>query len=681
MSRISETYTYEPNSVEDLFAKSLYDIPAYQRGYAWEADTQVKTLLDDLRRGIEEDTNSLYFLGEVTVVRRNQTENIPTYEVIDGQQRLTTLQLILMCLHKQIESFDTAAVNDAVDQTETRREFLTVPLTISHGKKDKLRFRVQPAVDGLDALIWAHEGKLRDSLNLKTATPAIKTQSQLRVVEAWQFIDDYLVKNFPSAQEKLLFLSFVLNQTVIVRLCVTRAELALDIFWKANGRGMPLTDADLLKNMLFINSTEDQFHAIEKHWKEAATQLFSNKKGRKDSMLPFLKTWSQILTGKNIGQNKVFDTWNQILQDGPNAKFPDSIDASIEPQILASGKNSSQRTLEFATVLPERARQATNIASNLSPSGSLDLTELCIGSSQMKIHQHSEVLFAAKHFSDASYKTLVDFVENRTMLYQLSGERTQDFERLLHPWSNSIAKLNPTATRKEILEASSMAVENLDFLIESMKTKMGNLNYSTNSHRKMIRYAIARATAYSQFQMYNENGNIHSFIKDLITPSTNISGKTSVENEVLVVQLDHIFPKSEAKSPIFESRLATWLDSLSPESNPPEVIAKFRNFNFVNSIGNLALLKSAENLEQQDDLPEAPRKISHYCGKSQKYLLNVSISSEGVSDNASDSWRNTVNKLREINSTELSNWTPQSIIDRANLYLALLERDFRNKLT
>ena len=80
-------------SIKELFeTKDEYIIPIYQRNYAW-TDTEVGQLIDDIHR-YTQDTQGQYYLGSLTVKRR--TDHV--FEVIDGQQRLTTLYLLLSVL-------------------------------------------------------------------------------------------------------------------------------------------------------------------------------------------------------------------------------------------------------------------------------------------------------------------------------------------------------------------------------------------------------------------------------------------------------------------------------------------------------------------------------------------------------------------------------------------------------
>lgn len=84
-------------SVSDLFTDTSYVVPIYQRNYAWR-ENEIEQLIEDIYSSIIHD-NQEYFLGNLIV---NQTDN-NKYEVIDGQQRLTTLFLLINYLNKPIE--------------------------------------------------------------------------------------------------------------------------------------------------------------------------------------------------------------------------------------------------------------------------------------------------------------------------------------------------------------------------------------------------------------------------------------------------------------------------------------------------------------------------------------------------------------------------------------------------
>ena len=79
----------------------LFEIPLYQRPYAWTTE-QVDELLDDLLNALDRDPNSPYFLGSIVLIKE---EGESTSAVVDGQQRLTTLSM-LFCVLRELAQGD-----------------------------------------------------------------------------------------------------------------------------------------------------------------------------------------------------------------------------------------------------------------------------------------------------------------------------------------------------------------------------------------------------------------------------------------------------------------------------------------------------------------------------------------------------------------------------------------------
>ena len=94
----SEKYTFDDLTVEKSFKNNYYIVPDYQREYVWEADKQVAQLLSDVYDSYAANRDKEYFIG-TTVVFHDKNANMS--ELIDGQQRTTTLFLML-CAFRNI---------------------------------------------------------------------------------------------------------------------------------------------------------------------------------------------------------------------------------------------------------------------------------------------------------------------------------------------------------------------------------------------------------------------------------------------------------------------------------------------------------------------------------------------------------------------------------------------------
>jgi uncharacterized protein with ParB-like and HNH nuclease domain len=85
-------------NIDSVFCNDhLFEIPVFQRPYAWTKD-QVDDLLDDLLFAMRRDEDEPYFLGNIVLIKSND----PNSKVVDGQQRLTTLTMLL-CVLRELE--------------------------------------------------------------------------------------------------------------------------------------------------------------------------------------------------------------------------------------------------------------------------------------------------------------------------------------------------------------------------------------------------------------------------------------------------------------------------------------------------------------------------------------------------------------------------------------------------
>ncbi|GAA7713071.1 hypothetical protein HpMMM91_13890 [Helicobacter pylori] len=119
--------------LKDILATALvsyYQIPDYQRPYQWTEENCEK-LLDDLFFNYEDDRESDYFCGSLVLILISEdSKKAKTYDVVDGQQRLSTFILLAKVL----------ATLFLERLTEESKEYLQESLNSRHGKKDRLNF-------------------------------------------------------------------------------------------------------------------------------------------------------------------------------------------------------------------------------------------------------------------------------------------------------------------------------------------------------------------------------------------------------------------------------------------------------------------------------------------------------------------------------------------------------------
>lgn len=201
--------------IKDFFNGRFFEIPKYQRGYAWEIQN-TRELFDDVIESIE--SNSNHYIG--TIVLSKSEDDDEKFYVVDGQQRITTTTLIVSALIKQLS---------AKDQAYYERFYL----------KEDERYRLTPL--NRDCKF------LTDLLDSKIGDPQNKSQRYLKdAYEEIKFkvdkIDDKL--KFLKSVEKLEVMEFVENSE----------GDAIRIFQTVNDRGKPLSNMEKAKSLLIYFS-------------------------------------------------------------------------------------------------------------------------------------------------------------------------------------------------------------------------------------------------------------------------------------------------------------------------------------------------------------------------------------------------------------------------------------------
>lgn len=593
---------FDAKSIDDIFRiGSSYHVPLYQRGYAWSGDEEVKVLLDDLELAFAERPNEFYLLGQAIFCKSDDG----SWEVVDGQQRLTTLFLFLtlswirLSQGKSNYDFNTRAFVDTIT---------TMVLNIDEGDHSGARLAVAKSGRSFVEAIISGEELPDEDID--------STQENIR--SAVEEINSWMSKTFEDDRDLVDFTKFVLRRVTILTLVLDDTRQALRVFQKMNNRGLTLDDADLLKNLLFVKATDSEFKKLSDSWDAASQSLFKARLRRVRSMEFLMKALVGIETGKSIPTSKVFDTWEVELEDHTVAQA-------------------------FAYALDNRANALQLATHNKAPDGAL-ISETP-GTYMFKWVQHLQVLLAGDGFAPRSYRDLADVVENRAMLSMLSGEKNQDFERVVHKWSNAIKGLSPSATRQEILTASSVVLGNLDELIADMRREIPKLSYKAQSQRNKLRYVLAR-TAQAVEAMADSNYSRNELLAKLIQPTGRGMRK---------YHIDHIYPQSSRQQ-------LNWTGS-------PEILQ---------SIGNLTLLHPDDNQAQADMLPNELDKQINFAGS--KLIINQALCSDDLLRNVQPRVATAVKQVKAIGETDLNGWSESQIRVRENQYLEILAGDFADRL-
>lgn len=235
---IKNVNKYPISQLFDPESNLIYEIPKYQREYTW-ATWQWEDLFDDLT-----DNDQGYFLGSIICINTtSDTINEPKLEVVDGQQRLTTLSIFLAALYNAFNAF-TADLDD-----DQRSDLLQLKRKIVL-KKTEDKIRVIPQTQNNN--LGDYKGLLSD-LKIISKYQAPKFAGNRRIFKAYNYFKKRIDKYLEDSENKTTTLFKIVdkvNSAIIVMIEVSSHADAYTLFESLNNRGTPLTAVDLIKNLL-----------------------------------------------------------------------------------------------------------------------------------------------------------------------------------------------------------------------------------------------------------------------------------------------------------------------------------------------------------------------------------------------------------------------------------------------
>lgn len=243
----------------DVFSdRFVFRIPAYQRPYSWTTE-QASELLEDIVNALEDDSrgdDSAYFLGAIVLAKE---EGNPVADVIDGQQRLTTLTILLVALAALTDSEKKRAdirqfiLQEGNDLKKTKTVFR---LTLRQRDAEFFRRYVQTP-RGIEDLLLLDSSKLSD--------PAANMQANAKL-----FLKR--LEELPPTKRADLAL-FLTTRCFLVAVSTQSPDSAFKIFAVLNDRGLDLTHADILKSELVGAVPSAEHEKCTQAWETAEELL------------------------------------------------------------------------------------------------------------------------------------------------------------------------------------------------------------------------------------------------------------------------------------------------------------------------------------------------------------------------------------------------------------------------
>ncbi|MDZ4993961.1 DUF262 domain-containing protein [Clostridium perfringens] len=273
--------------IKDLLSnKFLFEIPDYQRAYSWTKEN-LKQLVDDIwesvelnkSRGSKEfDQYEPYFLGSIVLCSKEyKDDGCGIYDVIDGQQRLTSIIMLI------------ATIRDLVDNEEYKKVLsglIYQKPNVLMGIKESIRVKARGKEEEFFKKYILTDGGTDLVKDLDITELSEAKQNMVNAIEV--FRASFFNEEGELLEEKLNeFIVYLLQKVVLVVITTESFTSAFRLFNVINARGLPLTDSDLLKS--------ENLRVINPEIRKEYTDIWENHeqdlgKEKLDQIIGFMRT-------------------------------------------------------------------------------------------------------------------------------------------------------------------------------------------------------------------------------------------------------------------------------------------------------------------------------------------------------------------------------------------------------
>ncbi len=565
-------------TIQDLFnSNDEYLIPIYQRNYAWQ-EAQVVQLVQDIFDSAEQNKNKLYYIGTLVVFEKNYNGKI-IYETIDGQQRLTTLSILLSILQKY-------------DGTDLQFNHL-------------LRYESRDSSNKTFEVIYKGDNNFTNEHNSTMRNAYETLQKELNKIEQIRFAN---------------FKNYLLNKVEILRVSVPEDTDLNHYFEIMNNRGEQLEKHEVLKAQMMSRLEKKDRIVFSKIWEACSDMSRYVQYGfhTKDREVLFGKSWNMFLPTQFIEVLNNLDNYEEISK----LEEAQSIENIILENYSSTNDNNEQN-------FSERFTSPINFQNFLLHVLRIQKQEDDIPLDDKRLLDTFKPYLVEKDFAQTFGFNLLKvkyLFDNYILKRDYSDNKKEDGEwcllRLLN--GSSSAQYNNSfvdnSNNKQLIMLLSMYhVSNPSQIYKHWLT--GALNYlfrqdeNNISANEYIIYLEKQAELFlknnylahlsNSYQdiIFNDNLKINTDINlELLNQGTN------VENFIFNY-LDYLlWDKDNQKYKDFHFTFRSSVEHFYPQ-NPLDGQDKLDDLN-LNSFGNLCLISASKNSKLSNYQPEA--KSDHY---------------------------------------------------------------------
>ena len=253
MSTMSNKITGKEYPLSKIFSADFeYHIPGYQRPYAW-TEEETGILFDDLYEFFQTEAVDNYFLGSIVLIK---DENKPYADVIDGQQRLTTLSILFSVM---ANSFHTEAYRNNC------KKYLQEEGNILEGTAAQPRIFLRDWDQDFFSK-YIQDIQLDALVQIDPVT--LDTEAKRHIQKNCTVLREKFSEVFNDENDLLKFTQFILTRCFLVVVSTPNQESAFRVFSVMNSRGLDLLPTDIIKSMTIGKLPKDEEQKYTEKWEE-----------------------------------------------------------------------------------------------------------------------------------------------------------------------------------------------------------------------------------------------------------------------------------------------------------------------------------------------------------------------------------------------------------------------------
>ncbi len=402
----TDRLTSEDMTVGAMLA-GFYRVPRYQREYVW-GEGNVQRLLDDIFDLYDATGgDSEYFIGSI-VTQQDEDEQ---FDLIDGQQRITTLFVVLCAVRDRIRVLLAEVPPDLEAQIYSA-------YTNADTAETEYRFRVTLQYsDGQHLLESLGKMVTEDELHRIPRT----TRSASNILDAYELSNSWFCEHFKEDAVALKrFWLYLTRKVKLIRVKTGTLSDALRVFETINDRGVGLDAMDLLKNLLFIQASPAQYDSLRDKWETLARRLYSCEKP-----LRFLRYYLiSDHAAQDLQANRVYEWINK------------------QENAVVLGYRTDP--LGFVDRLLEASEAYAAFTEGKTTSGALNQNLVSLRILAGSARQQLILLLAGRHLSSDAFDRLCKAVEDLFFIFIVTRTPKNVFETSFAKWAPMLRRVKST---------------------------------------------------------------------------------------------------------------------------------------------------------------------------------------------------------------------------------------------